>query len=156
MNFEIAEPLSVESILKLAPAVDSEMTSLAVERRDEVAQYQIWGALNYSPTTKRFNEIPGVIPELIYTRPDVLTISSRQPGSLLVSRANNLIGRFVGGEFIRATPRPFAAGAWAVFSSEPFTHIHYTIGVETNTGLSIETLLIIFYRKLLLVAMVQR
>ena len=35
MNFEIAEPLSVESILKLAPAVDSEMTSLAVERRDE-------------------------------------------------------------------------------------------------------------------------
>ena len=115
MNFEIAEPLSVESILKLAPAVDSEMTSLAVERRDDGAHYQIWGALNYSPTTKRFNEITAVIPELVYTRPDVLTISGRQPGSLLVSRANNLIGRFVGGEFIRATPRPFAAGGMGSF-----------------------------------------
>jgi len=115
MNFEIAEPLSVESILKLAPAFDSEMTSLAVERRDDGAQYQIWGALNYSPTTNRFNEIPVVIPELICTRPDVLTISVRQPGSLLVSRANNLIGRFVGGEFIRATPRPFASGGMGSF-----------------------------------------
>jgi hypothetical protein len=115
MNFEIVEPLSVESILKLAPAFDPEMISLAVERRDDGAQYQIWGALNYSPTTNRFNEIPVVIPELIYTRPDVLTISVRKPGSLLVSRANNLIGRFVGGEFIRATPRPFASGGMGSF-----------------------------------------
>jgi hypothetical protein len=91
------------------------MISLAVERRDDGAQYQIWGALNYSPTTNRFNEIPVVIPELIYTRPDVLTISVRKPGSLLVSRANNLIGRFVGGEFIRATPRPFASGGMGSF-----------------------------------------
>jgi hypothetical protein len=115
MNFEITEPLSVESILKLAPAFDPDMTSLAVERRDDGAQYQIWGALNYSPTTNRFREIPVVIPELIHTRPDVLTLSVRQPGSLLVSRAYNQIGRFVGGEFIRATPWPFASESMGSF-----------------------------------------
>jgi hypothetical protein len=40
-------------------------------------------------------------------RPDLFTVTARNPGSLQISRMNANIGRFVSGDFVPAAPTPF-------------------------------------------------
>lgn len=93
--------LSVERVRKLANAVDEKASALAVERRG--GQYLITGILPFgrTPSPIRLAEGGG------YPRPEAFTVTAQAPGSLMFSRANSVIGRFIAGRFELAQPTPF-------------------------------------------------
>lgn len=111
MGFKTPFPLNVETISKLAPAIDPEMSSFVVSKSDTSDDLLLCGVVSFSQPENRFNEIPGQIGNLSCTRPDVFTVSTIHPGSLLITRGNSQIGRFVKGDFVAATPSPFAPAA---------------------------------------------
>lgn len=96
--------MSVETVRKLADAVDEKTSALAIEKRG--AQYLITGIIpfGYSPSTLG-------ITSSVYPRPEALTITVRSPGSLIFGRANDVIGRFINGEFYMAQTTPFHSRA---------------------------------------------
>jgi len=100
-------PLNVETITKLAPAIDPEMSSFAISKSDTSDDLLLCGVVSFSQHTNRFNEIPGQIGNLSCARPDVFTITTIRPGSLLITRGDSRIGRFIKGDFVAATPSPF-------------------------------------------------
>lgn len=100
-------PLTVDSIAKLAPALDPTVSAMAVGPATAGDELTIWGIFTFSPTSSRFNEIPlWVYGELAY-RPDLFTVYANNAGSLLIARHHNQIGRILNGEFAPATPSPF-------------------------------------------------
>lgn len=100
-------PLTVDSIAKLAPALDPSVSAMAVGPVTAGDEVTIWGIFTFSPTSSRFNEIPlWVYGELAY-RPDLFTVYANNAGSLLIARHHNQIGRILHGEFTPATPSPF-------------------------------------------------
>ncbi len=112
MSFDRSFPLTVESITKLAPAFDPKTTTLiAAPIDDEKAEYKIWGAMFFSPTTDRFDEIPVGIAGLNLLRSDMLMVTAVTTGSLMISRGGSQIGRFILGDFVRAIPSPFHSKA---------------------------------------------
>jgi hypothetical protein len=111
MGFKTPLPLNVETITKLAPAIDPEMSSFAVSKSDTSDDLLLCGVVSFSQPENRFNEIPGQIGNLSCTRPDVFTVTTIHPGSLLITRGNSQIGRFIKGDFFAATPSPFAPTA---------------------------------------------
>jgi hypothetical protein len=112
MSFDRSLPLMVESIAKLASALDPKTTSLIAAPIDnEKAEYEIWGAMFFGPTTDRFEEIPVGIAGLNLFRPDVLMVTAVTTGSLMITRGNAQIGRFVSGDFVKAVPTPFTSKA---------------------------------------------
>lgn len=111
MEFKTPFPLNVETITKLAPAIDPEMSSFAVSKSDTSDDLLLCGVVSFSQPENRFNEIPGQRGNLSSTRPDVFTVATIHPGSLLITRGNSQIGRFVKGNFVAATPSPFAPTA---------------------------------------------
>lgn len=115
LPFDDSLPFSVESLTKIAPAFDYRTTSLIVAPVDDKkTEYEIWGAMFFdatTPTTSRFNEIPVAILELNFSRPDVIMVTAVSPGSLMISRGDSQIGRFVLGNFMEAIPNPFYSRA---------------------------------------------
>jgi hypothetical protein len=111
MGFENPLPLNIETITKLAPGIDPEMSSFAISKSDTNDDLLLCGVVSFSRPKNRFNEIPGQIGNLRCTRPDVFTITTIRPGSLLITRGNSQIGRFVKGDFVAATPDPFDSTA---------------------------------------------
>ena len=108
MSFDEPVNLSVESLVKLAPAFSPKLTSLIVSPvGDDKKTYEIWGAMFFSPFSSLFEEIPVQIGNQIFSRPDAFMVTATSPGSLIVSRANSQIGRLFPGKFVRATPTPF-------------------------------------------------
>jgi len=107
MNFTNPLPFNVATITKLAPAIDPEMSSFAISKSDTSDDLHLSGVVTFAQPKNRFNEIPGQIGNYSDTRPDVFTVTTIRPGSLLVTRGNSQIGRFVKGDFVTATPSPF-------------------------------------------------
>lgn len=107
MGFKNPLPLNVETITKLAPAIDPEMSSFVIFKSDTSDDFLLSGVVSFSRPRNRFSEIPGQAGDLSCTRPDVFTITTIRPGSLLITRGNSQIGRFVKGDFVAATPSPF-------------------------------------------------
>jgi sensor domain DACNV-containing protein len=109
MTFDPSLPLTVESITKLAVAFDPRTTALIAGPVDHnKTEYEIWGTILFRDRMNRFNEIP-VGFEDIYNmnRPDVMIVTAVSAGSLIVTRGDSQIGRFINGEFIKAIPSPF-------------------------------------------------
>lgn len=105
LNFPSPLPFTVDTLTKLAPAFDPEMSAIAIsDDPDQVLK--VWGVFTYEPTTNIFTEIGGSAKAC---RPDMFTIRVKQPGSLLISRSNSQIGRLVNAEFLPATPSPFSS-----------------------------------------------
>jgi hypothetical protein len=102
-------PFTVDSITKLAPAFDPALSSIAVDRDSITKELQCWGIFNYFPTVPSSYVISSAPKEGTWFRPDLFTVTARNPGSLQISRMNTHIGRFVSGNFIPAAPTPFVS-----------------------------------------------
>lgn len=116
LRLESPMPFTVHSVLKIAPALDPEMSSLAVGPGEKSPELLCWGVFSFQPRNNYFDEIPVVIEGGQYCRPDHFTISSTATGSLSFSRGFAMLGRLVSGQFIRASPTPFTedslGGSW--------------------------------------------
>jgi hypothetical protein len=113
MTFERSLPLSVDSLTKIAPAFNPQHTALIIESDNNAkTSYRIWGAMYFSSLSNPLKEIPVWIEDQTFVRPDVFMVSAISPGSLMISRGNSQIGRFVSGQFIKAVPTPFSS--WAM------------------------------------------
>ncbi len=111
LPFKERLPLTVESITRIASAFDPKTSSLIAEPVDpEKNNYQIWGAMVFSRKSNSFNEIPGLL-DLSISRPDIMMVGAISAGSLVITRGDSQIGRFVNGDFISATPDPFYSEA---------------------------------------------
>lgn len=116
MTFDESKKLTVDALVKLAPAFNPEYTSLIVSRiSGHEIDYEIWGALFFSPLQSLFEEIPVQRGNQIFSRPDSFTVTATSPGSLIISRANSQIGRLFTGKFLRAIPTPFNSRAMGNF-----------------------------------------
>ncbi|MDO9575275.1 MAG: diadenylate cyclase [bacterium] len=115
LPFDVSRPFSVELLTKIAPAFDYRTTSLIVAPIDDKkTEYEIWGVMFFdatTPTTSRFDEIPVGILGLNFPRPDIIMVTAVSPGSLLISRGDSQIGRFILGNFMEAIPNPFYSRA---------------------------------------------
>jgi len=100
-------PLTIDSIAKLAPALDPSISAMAVGLTGDDGELFIWGVFTFSPTSQYFNEIPPWVYGDLAFRPDFFTVYASNAGSLLISRHNSQIGRILNGEFLPATPSPF-------------------------------------------------
>ena len=107
--------LTLETVIKIVPAFSPQFTTLAISPCGlDGTGFEIWGALFYSSLSNPLQDIPVWIPDQTFSRPDVFTITAVSPGSLMISRGNSQIGRFVSGHFIPAVPTPFST--WAMGS----------------------------------------
>ena len=104
LGFSDPVELSVESLRKLAGAVDERTSTLVVEKRGP--KYLITGIAPFGRAPSMFG-----IGQSVYPRPEVLTISVLSPGSLLFSRGGSNLGRFSAGEFQLAQVTPFHSRA---------------------------------------------
>ena len=108
-RFVTSVPFTVDSITKLAPAFDPALSSIAVDRDSITQELQCWAIFHYFPTVPSSYAISSAPKEGMWFRPDLFTVTARNPGSLQISRMNTHIGRFVSGTFIPAAPTPFAS-----------------------------------------------
>lgn len=107
LHLQTPLPLTVDSITKLAPALDPGISAMAVGPTENTDEMHIWGIFTFSSSSSSFAEIPmWVYGELAY-RPDFFTVYANNAGSLLIARHHSQIGRILNGEFIPATPSPF-------------------------------------------------
>ncbi|MBI3800838.1 MAG: hypothetical protein HY268_28155 [Deltaproteobacteria bacterium] len=102
-------PLAVESLRKLAPAFDQNIATLVAARGAERKGYELVGAVLYGRIASLFDTDLSSLP-----RPPALTLSTRVPGSVVISYGDSVVGRFDKGHFSIAKPGPMA--------SSPFTH----------------------------------
>jgi hypothetical protein len=104
-------PFTVESICKLAPAFDLNRSAIAVGRTNGNNELTCWGVFFFAPRSHVYNEIPVGTEGGTCSRPDLFTVTVIAPGALKISRMNAHIGRFLNGEFVPASPTPFATAA---------------------------------------------
>ncbi len=102
-------PFTVESISKLAPALDPSRSAIAVGKTDGGGELTCWGIFFYDPRSHRYNEIPVGTEGGTSFRPDLFSVTAKVPGALQISRMDSHIGRFVNGEFIPASPSPLTS-----------------------------------------------
>ena len=112
-------PCTAESIAKLAPAFDPMLSSIAVCRDAATGDFHCWGIFNYSPTAHRLNEPSPAPVGGMWCRPDLLTLTTRNPGSVQVSRMNSNLGWFTDGDFVPAVPTPFTSKSLGSHLIEP-------------------------------------
>ncbi len=99
-------PLTVDALVKMAPAFDPTTTALAVfPQAGRSDRLMIWGGIFSSIRGRnRFDALPeGLLP------PEVLTVTTRKPGGLSVIIGRRIITRFSGGRFSVPTPTPFTS-----------------------------------------------
>jgi hypothetical protein len=104
-------PFTPENLQKLSTVCDPRISALAISRSTESDGYQIWGIGFFAAASDLFTEIPVSLGSFLSVRPDVLTVTVLSPGSMVISRGNGQIGRFLFGDFVPATPTPFASKA---------------------------------------------
>lgn len=111
MPFNESLPFTVDSISKLSSAFDHKSTALIVgPRTKERKDYELWGAMHFDFSRRMpFKELPVAIDVLF--KPDVLMVTVTSPASLLVSRGNGQLCRFVGDKIIPSVPTPFYSKA---------------------------------------------
>lgn len=96
--------MTVETVRKLADSVDEKTSALAIERQG--VQYMITGIIPFGRRPS-----PLGITSSVYPRPEALTVTAQSPGSLIISRAGSVIGRFIAGRFEVAQVTPFHSKA---------------------------------------------
>jgi hypothetical protein len=106
VHFSEAIPFNVQSIKKVAPAFDAVVSSLLVAPKNLPHDYEIWGAMFFRPPINSFDDI-AVGTGYEFFRADALTVTAVSPGSLIISRGDSVIGRFLSGKFEKAVPTPF-------------------------------------------------
>jgi hypothetical protein len=97
-------PLSVESLRKLAPAFDQNLATLVAARSADTNGYDIVGAILYGRIASLLDNDLSSLP-----RPPALILSTRVPGSVVVSYGDSVVGRFDKGQFVIAKPDPMAS-----------------------------------------------
>src|SRR5262245_14062975 len=97
-------PLSVESLRKLAPAFDQNLATLAAARNADAGGYDIVGAILYGRIASLLDNDLSSLP-----RPPALILSTRVPGSVVISYGDRVVGRFDKGQFVIAKPDPMAS-----------------------------------------------
>ncbi|HEV8717666.1 MAG TPA: hypothetical protein VGX03_33190 [Candidatus Binatia bacterium] len=102
-------PLSVESLRKLAPAFDQNIATLVAARNADTSGYDLVGAILYGRIASLLDNDLSSLP-----RPPALTLSTRMPGSVVISYGDSVVGRFDKGQFVIAKLDPLA--------SSPFIH----------------------------------
>lgn len=110
-HFRTPLPFTVESICKLAPAFDPNRSAIAVGRTNGNNELTCWGIFFFEPRSHLYNEIPVGTEGGTCFRPDLFTVTVIAPGALKISRMHAHIGRFLNGEFVPASPTPFAPAA---------------------------------------------
>lgn len=117
MTFQQHIPLTDDALSKIAMAFDPRFTSFIVapHMEDGKKRYEIWGAMFFTALPNYFDNIPSGFDADPYRRPDLFMITSVTPGSLILSRGDTQVGRFVGGKFIKATTSPFYPRAMGSF-----------------------------------------
>jgi len=107
LTFDKVLPLTVDSLSKIAPAFDPKVAALIIGKDLSGSNtFHIWGAMFFGPDINRFTEIPVSIEGFNLVRPDVLMVTARHAGTLLVTRGSSQIGSFVFGKFLVAAPTP--------------------------------------------------
>jgi hypothetical protein len=96
--------LSVESLRKLAPAFDQNIATLVAARGASPGGYDIVGAILYGRVASLLDNDLSSRP-----RPLALTLSTRVPGSVVISYGDSVVGRFDEGHFVIAKPGPMAS-----------------------------------------------
>jgi len=97
-------PLSVESLRKLAPAFDQNIATLVAARSAGTNAYDLVGAILYGRIASLLDIDLSSLP-----RPPALTLSTRVPGSVVISYGDSVVGRFDKGQFVIAKPGPMAS-----------------------------------------------
>ncbi|MEO5376633.1 MAG: DNA integrity scanning protein DisA nucleotide-binding domain protein [Magnetococcus sp. DMHC-6] len=99
--------LTVDTLVKLAPAFDPNTTVLAVCASDQDSRVlEIWSAIFTTHRGRnRFDALP-----LEMSSPHNLTIISKKTGSLLIYHGDELIARFKSGEFLEPVHTHFTSG----------------------------------------------
>jgi hypothetical protein len=117
MTFEQSLPLTVDTLSKIALAFNPRFTSFVVAPPADEGKkrYEIWGAMFFNALPNYFDDVPAGMDGEVFRRPDVFMITSVTPGSLIISRGDTQVGRFVAGKFIKATPSPFYPKAMGNF-----------------------------------------
>ncbi|MEO5367676.1 MAG: hypothetical protein H7831_15230 [Magnetococcus sp. WYHC-3] len=109
-------PLSVDNLVKLALAFDSNTTTLCVnEDPDAGGRLTIWGASFISHRgISRFDSLMRVVEP-----PDVLAVSTRKTGHLSIFRGNDVLAHFSAGRLSRPTPTPFTSSlmGWSLLKN---------------------------------------
>jgi hypothetical protein len=111
--FHESIPFRPNSIAKLAPALDPNLSAIAVglvptsEGCDSALA--ILGVINFAPLSRRFPRLPVAIVGRTGLRPDAFTVYAVEPGSLVIARGDSQIGRLIDGEFVVAAPDPLTA-----------------------------------------------
>ena len=101
--------LSVDTLIKLSPALDSDTTVIAAWPSDkDPGVLEIWGAIFTSHRGRnRFDTLP--LP-LELPLSNTLTVISKKTGSLSIYKGNELITRFSSGRFLRLTRAHYMSG----------------------------------------------
>jgi len=97
-------PLSVESLRKLALAFDQNIATLIAARSTGTSRYDIVGAILYGRISSLLDNDLSSLP-----RPSALTLSTRVPGSVVISYGDSVVGHFDKGQFVIAKPGPMAS-----------------------------------------------
>ena len=100
-------PFTASQLVKIAPAFDPDLTTLLVVWTEDEKQLKIHSIARHASTSNKFS-LPSIgAPGITDNRPDLLTINSRGPATIAVSRAYALLGTLQGGSFTLASPTPF-------------------------------------------------
>ncbi|MBF0126686.1 MAG: hypothetical protein HQM02_05685 [Magnetococcales bacterium] len=107
--FRLTQPqlLTVDTLVKLAPAFDPDTTVLAVwSSEQDPLDMEIWSAIFTTHRGRnRFDPLP-----LEQSSPNTLTIICKRTGSLSIYQGDTLIGRFKSGRFMEPVHTHFTSG----------------------------------------------
>lgn len=92
IEFTAPRPFNVNEMIQLAPATDSKKVIICIEPNDE-DKLQIWGIIDTGSSWWDFNQDESWCGPL----PNVLTVSSQNPGELAVSRSGEILIQLKGG-----------------------------------------------------------
>ncbi|GAB0056632.1 hypothetical protein SIID45300_00940 [Candidatus Magnetaquicoccaceae bacterium FCR-1] len=101
------QPMTVDTLVKLAPAFDPDTTVLAVwGSEEEPAELEIWSAIFTTHRGRnRFDALP-----LEQPSPNSLAIITKRTGSLSIYQGDELIARFKSGRFLEPVHNHFTSG----------------------------------------------
>ena len=100
---------SAASLVKLAVALDPELTTIVVRWNAERRELAYWGLAFHAPGLNRFTEVPVGVEGSANFRPDYFTAVAKGRGAIAVACGDSLIGILQSGYFVAAAPTPFTS-----------------------------------------------
>ena len=110
---QLASPpaFSAASLVRLAAALDPELSTIVVEWNTVGRELEYWGIEFHAPGLNRFTEVPVGAEGSSNFRSDYFTIISKGRAAIAIARGNSLIGTLQAGYFVAATPTPFTSSS---------------------------------------------